>query len=157
MSRLGTITRRTFLISSAAIAGGVAFGVYQDRKPAPNPLVAPEGAATLNPFVLIDQNGVTLIAPRAEMGQGIRTTLAALVAEELDVAWEDITVLHGPAAKAYYNGAMMAAGLPFKDYAITDFQHGLGGKLDFAAKMFSLQVTGGSTSIRDGLPISDYE
>ncbi|MDQ7070482.1 MAG: molybdopterin-dependent oxidoreductase [Rhodobacterales bacterium] len=150
MSKLKTITRRTFLISSAAIAGGVAFGVYQDRKTPPNPLTAPTGGAALNPFVLIDQNGVTLIAPRAEMGQGIRTTLAALVAEELDVAWDDITVLHGPAAQAYYNGAAIAAGLPFKDYSITEFQHGMGQNLDFVAKMVSLQITGGSTSIRDG-------
>lgn len=150
MGRLKTITRRTFLISSAAIAGGVAFGVYQDRKTPPNPLTAPQGGATLNPFVLIDQNGVTLIAPRAEMGQGIRSTLAALVAEELDVKWEDIRVLHGPPAQAYYNGAAIASGLPFKDYEMTDFQHGLGGKLDFLAKMVSLQITGGSTAIMDG-------
>ena len=38
MSRFGTIARRTFLIGSAAILGGVAFGVYQVKKPIPNPL-----------------------------------------------------------------------------------------------------------------------
>jgi isoquinoline 1-oxidoreductase beta subunit len=33
MSRIGKIARRTFLIGSAAIAGGVAFGVYMVRRP----------------------------------------------------------------------------------------------------------------------------
>ncbi len=38
MGRLRTIARRTFLIGSAALVGGVAFGWYQYRKPLPNPL-----------------------------------------------------------------------------------------------------------------------
>ena len=78
MTSVRTIARRTFLIGSAAIVGGAAFGVYQINKDAPNPLVAREGEVTLNPFVLITRDGVTLIAPRAEMGQGVQTTLAAL-------------------------------------------------------------------------------
>ena len=107
MARIKTIARRTFLIGSTAIVGGAAFGVYQINRDAPNPLVAGEGEATLNPFVLITKDGVTLITPRAEMGQGVQTTLAALAAEELDVAWEDITVLHGPPAQAYYNSVFL--------------------------------------------------
>ena len=47
------------------------------------------------------------------MGQGISTTLAALVAEELDVALEQIKVEHGPASWAYYNSAMLEEGGPF--------------------------------------------
>ena len=150
MSRIGKIVRRTFLIGTAAIAGGVAFGVYQVRKPAPNPLSPGEGETALNPFVLIDQQGVTVIAPRAEMGQGVRTTLAALVAEELDLAWEDIRVIHGPPGQAYFNSALLGLGLPFRDYAVGDFQHGLKETVGEVGKLFSLQVTGGSTSMIDG-------
>ena len=40
MSRLGTITRRTLLVATAAIAGGVAVGYYFYRKPPENPLEA---------------------------------------------------------------------------------------------------------------------
>ena len=40
MSRVGTIARRTFLIGSAAVAGGVAFGYYLAHKAIPNPLLA---------------------------------------------------------------------------------------------------------------------
>jgi isoquinoline 1-oxidoreductase subunit beta len=149
MSRLRTIARRSFLIGSAALVGGTAFGWIMYRRPYPNP-IADEGIAALTPYVLIEKTGVTIIAPRAEMGQGIHSTLAALVAEELDMAWQDVTVIHGPAAKAYYNGAMLEDGVPF---APTD--HGwlaetARGAMDIPAKFLALQVTGGSTSVPDG-------
>lgn len=150
MSRIGTIARRTFLIGSAAILGGVAFGVYKVRQPAPNPLTPAPGAAALNPFVLIDQQGITLIAPRAEMGQGVHTTWAALIAEELDVDIAAVRVLHGPAAKAYYNSAMVADALPGKGYDTSEFQHTVGEALGGVGKLIGLQVTGGSTSMKDG-------
>ena len=38
MGKVGTIARRTFLIGAAAVAGGVAFGVYKVRTPFENPL-----------------------------------------------------------------------------------------------------------------------
>ncbi|WP_170758817.1 xanthine dehydrogenase family protein molybdopterin-binding subunit [Ruegeria lacuscaerulensis] len=150
MASVGKILRRTFLIGSAAILGGVAFGVYYVNRPAPNPLKPGKGEAALNPFVLIDQNGVTLFAPRAEMGQGVKTTWAALIAEELDVDLDQITVLHGPAAQAYYNTAMLGEGLPNKGYDISEFQHNLGEALGVIGKVISLHVTGGSTSMKDG-------
>ncbi|MEX0320416.1 MAG: molybdopterin cofactor-binding domain-containing protein [Ruegeria sp.] len=150
MASIGKIVRRTFLIGSAAIVGGVAFGAYYVTRPAANPLKPGEGEAALNPFVLIDQNGVTLFAPRAEMGQGVKTTWAALIAEELDVDLDQITVLHGPAAAAYYNTAMIGEGLPNKGYDISNFQHNLAEALGVIGKVLSLQVTGGSTSMKDG-------
>ncbi|MFC3615571.1 molybdopterin cofactor-binding domain-containing protein [Lutimaribacter marinistellae] len=149
MASVGKILRRTFLIGSAAIVGGVAFGVYKVRQPAANPLAPGDGAA-LNPFVMINGDGITLIAPRAEMGQGVRTTWAALIAEELDVGLDQVRVIHGPAAKAYYNSALIGDALPGRGYDKSDFQHNLGEALGEAAKLFSLQVTGGSTSMKDG-------
>ena len=150
MASIGKILRRTFLVGSVAIVGGVGFGIYQVRKPAPNPLKPGAGQAALNPFVMIDQNGVTLIAPRAEMGQGVHTTWAALIAEELDVAMQDVRVLHGPPAKAYYNSAMVGEALPNKGYDISDFQHNIGQALGDIGKLVNLQVVGGSTSMKDG-------
>lgn len=149
MGRVRTIARRTFLIGSAAIVGGAAFGAYQINKDAPNPLVAGDGEATLNPFVLINQDGVTLIAPRAEMGQGVHTTLAALVAEEMDVAWDDITVLHGPPAQAYYNSVFLGLALPGAHYKDTPFKHGIREQVGKVGKLLNLQATGGSTSMKD--------
>ena len=88
MANLGKIARRTFLFGAAAVAGGAAFGYYYVQKPYPNPLKddLAEGQRTFNPYVKIGaDNSVTIIVPRAEMGQGISTTLAAMVAEEIDV------------------------------------------------------------------------
>ncbi|MEM6656659.1 MAG: molybdopterin cofactor-binding domain-containing protein [Pseudomonadota bacterium] len=150
MARIGKILRRTFLIGSAAIVGGVAFGAYYVHRPAPNPLKPGDDEVALNPFILIDANGVTLFAPRAEMGQGVQTTWAALIAEELDVDLDQIRVLHGPAAAAYYNSALIGEGLPNKGYDISNFQHNLGEALGVLGKTLSLQVTGGSTSMKDG-------
>ena len=149
MSRLGTIARRTFLIGSAAIAGGVAFGWYAYRKPHPNPLSAGNGIAALTPYVLIDPTGVTIITPRAEMGQGVHTTLAALVAEELDLPWDQVRVMHGPAAKAYYNSAILEDGVPFAPTETGWMAETMRGAMHIPAKFLSLQITGGSTSTAD--------
>lgn len=150
MSRIGKIARRTFLIGSAAIVGGVAFGVYKLKQPAENPLLGEPGRHTLNPFLFIDGNGITLIAPKAEMGQGVHTTWAALIAEELDVRMDQVRVLHGPPAKAYFNSALLGSALPFDDYKVGPTTHALRGFVGEAAKLIGLQLTGGSTSMRDG-------
>jgi len=149
MANWGKIARRTFLIGSAAVAGGVAFGVYQYRRELPNPLQVGDGQTTLNPYVIIDQAGVTLIAPRAEMGQGVHTTLPALIAEELDVAWDQINVIHGPAAQAYYNAGLMNGALPVLDYQRTGVQEMMIEAMTLLPKTLGLQVTGGSTSVID--------
>ncbi len=150
MSRIGKIARRTFLVGSLAVAGGVAFGIYKLRETPPNPLSPGEGAAALNSFVIVDGDGVTLVAPKAEMGQGVHTTWAALIAEELDVELADVTLIHGPPAKAYFNSSLMAEGLPNKGYDASSFAHMLGEVMGQAGKFLNLQVTGGSTSMTDG-------
>ncbi|PKP85391.1 MAG: isoquinoline 1-oxidoreductase [Alphaproteobacteria bacterium HGW-Alphaproteobacteria-2] len=150
MSRLGRMTRRTFLVTSAAVAGGVAFLVRKDGQPVPNPLEPGPGETALNPWLVIDGAGVTIVTPRAEMGQGTQTTLAALVAEELDLAWEDVRVMHGPASASYYNGALLALGMPWKEYAASRWQEAAVGSTDVVARLLGLQVTGGSTAMVDG-------
>lgn len=150
MSRTAKIARRTFLIGSAAILGGVAFGAYYVARPAPNPLTPGPGEAALNPFVLIDRSGVTLIAPRAEMGQGVHTTWAALIAEELDVDLDQVQILHGPPAQAYYNSALLGEALPGKGYDKSHFGHALAETLGRLGKVMDMQVTGGSSSMPDG-------
>jgi len=150
MGAVAKIARRTFLIGSVAVTGGVAFGVYKFVEGAPNPLQSSEGNVSLNAFVVITDEGVTLVSPKAEMGQGVHTTWAALIAEELDVDWKDITVIHGPPAKAYYNSALFGMALPFTDYKVNDFQQAMRKLAGNGAKLLSLQMTGGSTSMRDG-------
>ena len=72
MGKMATIARRSFLIGTAAVVGGVAIGYFAYQRDPKNPLLdgLAEGEATLNPYVLIDASGVTLITPRADKGQG---------------------------------------------------------------------------------------
>lgn len=151
MSRLKAIARRGFLIGSAAVVGGTVFGVYKYRQPHANPLLGnlPEGASAITPYVRIDAQGVTIITPRAEMGQGIHTTLAALVAEELDVAWDAIRVEHGAPGAAYYNRALMQEGVPFAGLDRGRLAEGMRGTMGVLAKFMGIQGTGGSSSVPD--------
>lgn len=148
MSRAGKIARRTFLIGSAAIAGGVAFGWYSYARPYANPLLGEKGAA-LTPYVLIDAEGVTIIAPRAEMGQGVHTTLAALVAEEMDLPWDQVRVIHGPASPAYFNAGALREGVPFAPTDTGWLAETLRGATVVPGKLLGLQLTGGSSSTID--------
>ncbi|MFZ3183624.1 MAG: molybdopterin cofactor-binding domain-containing protein [Pseudomonas sp.] len=149
MATAGTLTRRAFLLGSVAVAGGVAFGVYQYRQPYPNPLGASVGASVLNPYLIIDQRGVTIITPRAEMGQGVHSTLAALVAEELDVRWEEVRAEHGPASPAYFNQAVIAGTAPFAAFDDSTAARFTRDALGVASKFLGVQITGGSSSIVD--------
>ena len=102
--------RRSFIISTAAVAGGVAIGGYFLVRPeeVDNPLytILEEGQVAVTPYVIIDEAGITIITPRAEMGQGIQSTLAALVAEELDIPVTEVKVAYGPASIVYSNNIM---------------------------------------------------
>lgn len=151
MGRAAKITRRTLLIGSAAIAGGVAFGYWKYRTPYDNPLTGrlADGETALTPYVRIDRQGVTIIAPRAEMGQGVHTTLAALVAEELDLDWKDVRVEHGPASKAYFNGALLEEGVPFAPTDTSWTAETMRAFTHVPAKFLGMQITGGSSSTPD--------
>lgn len=149
MSRLGTITRRTFLVGAVAVTGGVAFGVWKIRQPIPNPL-HPESGAAMNAFLVIDQDGITVVSGRADMGQGAQSALAMLVAEELDVDWASVKLAHGPASAAYFNAAMGESLFPVPDYALSDWMRSVGSAVGAAGKLLDTQITGGSTAVRDG-------
>ena len=100
-------SRRIFLLGTLSVASGLGLAVgYREwtlppRLPKSIDLEA--GQISLTPYVVIDQEGIKLIAPRAEMGQGIHTTLAALVAEELDVQLDSVMVIHGPPSELFSN------------------------------------------------------
>lgn len=151
MSRFGTIARRTLLIGSAAVAGGVAFGAYLYHRPPRNPLldVLGEGEAALTPWIRIARDGITLITPRADMGQGAYSVQAALIAEELDVELDQVSVDPGPPSPAYYNTALAVEAAPFP---ATD--EGIAAEttrdlIDVVMKVMGMQVTGGSSTVPD--------
>ena len=151
MSRIGTIARRTFLVASTAIVGGVAFGYYAYKRPVANPLLdgLAEGEAALTPYVRIDASGITLITPRADSGQGAYSVQAALIAEELDVELDQVRVDPGPPDPAYYNTALAADAAPFSPTDNSFAARSTRGVMDAMLKFMGLQITGGSTTVPD--------
>ncbi|MCH2191126.1 MAG: molybdopterin-dependent oxidoreductase [Gammaproteobacteria bacterium] len=137
MGKLKTITRRGFLVGSAAIAGGAAFGVYNFKTPIKNPLLADlkNGEVALTPFIKITSDGVTLITPRADKGQGSYSMQMYLLAEELDVDPLTVQQTPGKPDAAYYNGVVIDEGAP-----------GLG---EIVGKLTGMQITGGSSTVPD--------
>jgi isoquinoline 1-oxidoreductase beta subunit len=90
------ITRRTFLRVSSLAGGGVLFGLHTLPDDVGVMTGAPEvgaEAVSLTAFIRIAPSGrVTIVARNPEAGQGMKTTLPMLVAEELEVDWEDVDV-----------------------------------------------------------------
>lgn len=151
MGRIKTIARRSFLVGSAAIVGGVVFGTYLYKRDVKNPLLADlkPGEATFNPFVKIDANGVTLITPRADVGQGAYSIQAHLIAEEMDVDLTQVRIDPGVPNAAYYNGVVAAEGMPIAATSDTFLARTGRGAADVAGKLLGLQLTGGSSTVPD--------
>jgi len=88
MSAVQKLTRRSFLKTGAAAAGGLVLGFYLPGK---DELEAQATIGKLNAFVRIGtDDAVTLYIHKAEMGQGTVTSLSMLLAEELECDWKKI-------------------------------------------------------------------
>ena len=146
------VARRGFVIGSASTAGGVAVGYWAYKKPHENPLVSQlePGSVAVSPYIVINAEEITVVTPRAEMGQGVHTTLAAMVAEELDVELNQLKVVHGPASKAYFNDAVLEEALPFKSYDYSLLAESARTSIRAVGKLLGMQITGGSSSVPDG-------
>ena len=112
-------TRRDFIKTTSALTGGLMMGFTL-----PGSKTDAQAAGTVytpNAWVHIaDDNTITILSARSEMGQGVYTSLPMLIAEELNVNLSQIKVTAAPPAAVYVNALLGA------------------------------QITGGSTSIRDG-------
>lgn len=114
-ARRKRLSRRSFLFGTAAIGAGLTVGVYLATRRG-TPVVAsldqlPEHMAVAwdpQVFVRIGQdNFVTVFCKHTEMGQGIYTGMATVVAEELDASWEQMKVEGAPANATLYSNLIM--------------------------------------------------
>ena len=102
-----SVSRRDLLVSSSVAAAGLVLGFHivpRTARAAPPPpapakkLPPPEPNAFLR---IAPDDSVTVVLAHSEMGQGIWTGLAMVIAEELGCEWAKIKSEHAPAAPAY--------------------------------------------------------
>jgi isoquinoline 1-oxidoreductase beta subunit len=151
--------RRTWLLSALGATGAlvVGWGVMpaRSRLGSPELMLKTQGDVALNGWIKIAVDGAVVLAmPRSEMGQGVHTALAMLVAEELDMPLSRVRLEQAGADTIYGNVAMLVASLPFHpldsegEHKPVKIKMGewLVGKV---ARELGLNATGGSSSITD--------
>ncbi len=111
------LTRRGFLQAGLAVGGAL---VVAFQLPSAHGAQAGKSVFAPNAFIRIDAHGkVTLIMPQVEMGQGIYTAVAMILAEELDAAFDQVALEAAPPSDKLYGNPV-----------------------------FGIQVTGNSNSVR---------
>jgi isoquinoline 1-oxidoreductase beta subunit len=121
VEQIPDISRRALLTGSLASSFLLAFHlpVHAVNEPVQPPDVT-DGKFAPNAFIRIDTTGkTTLVMPQVEMGQGVYTSIAMILAEELDADLAQVTLQHAPPNDKLYGNPT-----------------------------FGLQVTGNSNSIR---------
>ncbi|MEW6371939.1 MAG: molybdopterin cofactor-binding domain-containing protein [Pseudomonadota bacterium] len=97
-------SRRHFLRTGAFGAGALVIGMGAGgalAAPTSGSSPAPD-AFTPNVFIRIDRKGVvTLVSKQPEIGQGIKTSLPMVIAEELEIDWKDVRIIQGDLNPAY--------------------------------------------------------
>ncbi len=105
MATTRPMERRDFLKLGAVAGGGLFLLIY-----APDSAAGGEAALSPNAFLRIDPSGaVTITVARSDMGQGVRTALPMIVAEELDADWDRVHITQADAHPDRY-GRMMTVG-----------------------------------------------
>jgi isoquinoline 1-oxidoreductase beta subunit len=107
----GSISRRTFVLGGTALGVGLTVGIYLanrrgESSPAGADQLPGEVALEWDPHAFVHigtDNLVTVYSKHTEMGQGIYTGMATLVAEELDASWEQMRVEGAPANADLYS------------------------------------------------------
>ena len=151
--------RRTLLLSGLGAAGAliVGFGMLppRSRLGTASTLATHEGEIGLNGWIKIAADGTVLLAMnRSEMGQGVHTALAQLVAEELNVPLSRLRLIEAGHDAIYGNVAMFVGSLPLHPRASEPGAESTFTKLGTwtvakLARELGVNATGGSSSIAD--------
>ena len=104
------VSRRQFLRATAIAGGGVLLASYLEPLAAAEALgrpLAAGGAADWvpNAFITLTPDGiVTIVAKNPEIGQGVKTMLPMIIADEMDVAWKDVRIEQASLDTGKYQG-----------------------------------------------------
>lgn len=152
--------RRTWILSALGATGALVVGwglmPPRSRLGQPAAMLPTQGEVALNGWIKIAQDGsVVLAMARSEMGQGVHTALAMLVAEELDVPLARVRLEQAGSDAIYGNVSMLLGNLPFHPL---ESEHGTKPTkvkvgewvVSKLARELGINATGGSASVADG-------
>jgi isoquinoline 1-oxidoreductase beta subunit len=116
---MAKLKRRHFIGYIAGATGALAVGWSilppRQRLTPGSPLPVAPGQVALNGWVKVSPDDtVTIVMTQAEMGQGIHTSLAMLLADEMDAAWDRVKLEQSTLDKIYNNQAEIVDALPFQ-------------------------------------------
>ncbi len=100
---MSRISRRQLLFTGAAAGGGFLLGWRLEARPGAPPAAPGPSAFAPNGFIRIGTDGrITLVMCQVEMGQGTYTSMPMLLAEELEVGLDQVSLEHAPPDDALY-------------------------------------------------------
>src|SRR5258706_6132898 len=99
-----SLSRRQVMIGAAGLGFGVASGLISPRDVGFSATASAAGSATLNPWVTISADGtISIMSPASEMGQGSKTSLPLILADEMDADWGKVPIVAAPPSDAIYD------------------------------------------------------
>jgi isoquinoline 1-oxidoreductase subunit beta len=156
MRHVQNLSRRAFIVGSAAIAGGIAFGSYAraehvDLTANGNPLTARLGpnSVSFNPWVEISPEKITLIAQHADIGQGVGSVQPIMIAEEMDLDPGQFEIRFAAPHPAYFNTGFADELAPFVAADQSPAAEEARAAVLETLRKSGLQMTGGSSTIPD--------
>ncbi len=151
--------RRAWILGALGAGGAlvVGWGILpaRSRLGTPATLLPTEGDVALNGWIKIGSDGSVILAmARSEMGQGVHTGLAMLVAEELDLPLSRVRLEQAGTDTIYGNVSMLLASLPFHPLESEGDDKPLKVRLGEwmvgkIARELGINATGGSSSLTD--------
>lgn len=146
--------RRTFLFGGLGAAGALLVGWSvlppRQRLTTSTPLPAVGTQVGLNGWVMVaEDNTVTIMMCRSEMGQGVHTGLAMVLADEMDAGWAQVKVEHAPVDKIYNNLEVVVDDLPFRAEDNGVVKHAAVWFTRKLMREIGEMVTGGSSGLND--------
>jgi isoquinoline 1-oxidoreductase subunit beta len=145
-------TRRAFIGAGVLAGGTLVLGIAirpGNRASKVSGLIASEGETVMNIWLKIaPDNILTAIIPHAEMGQGVHTALAMMLADEMDADWSKVKFEEAPAAKEYANYSIAKGFIAGNSHFPKFLDETINGIFLTAVKSLNFQITGGSASVR---------
>lgn len=145
-------TRRAFIGAGVLAGGTLVLGIAirpGNRASKVAGLIATEGETVMNIWLKIaPDNTVTAIIPHAEMGQGVHTALAMMLADEMEADWSKVKFEEAPAAKEYANYSIAKGFIAGNANFPKFLDQTIEGVFLTAVKSLNFQITGGSASVR---------